>query len=88
MIKRVTKKTILEGAKLCQIKGYWSDEVREYLDEFSSTARNKIDSILYSEYVSVNTKQSFTLFSSNPFSKSKSWYIELVFTLTYWLYFI
>ena len=59
MIKRVTKKTILEGAKLCQIKGYWSDEVREYLDEFSSTARNKIDSILYSEYVSVNTNSMY-----------------------------
>ena len=55
MIKRVTKKTILEGARICQIKGYWSDELREYLDNFSSTARNKIDSILYSEYVSVNT---------------------------------
>ena len=55
MIKRVTKKTILEGAKLCQVKGYWSDELREYLDNFSNAARNKIDSILYSEYVSVNT---------------------------------
>ena len=55
MIKRVTKKAILEGARLCQINGYWSDEVREYLDNFSNTARNKIDSILYSEYVSVNT---------------------------------
>ena len=54
MIKRVTKKTILEGARLCQIKGYWSDEVRKYLDNFSNVARNKIDSILYSEYVSVN----------------------------------
>ena len=59
MIKRVTKKTILEGAKLCQIKGYWSDEVREYLDNFSNTARNKIDSILYSEYVSVNTNSMY-----------------------------
>ena len=55
MINRVTKKAILEGARLCQTKGYWSDEVREYLDNFSNNARNKIDSILYSEYVSVNT---------------------------------
>ena len=46
MIKRVTKKTILQGARICQIKGYWSVEFREYLDKFSSTARNKIDSIL------------------------------------------
>ena len=55
MINRVTKKAILEGARLCQANGYWSDEVREYLDNFSNNARNKIDSILYSEYVSVNT---------------------------------
>lgn len=55
MINRVTKKAILEGARLCQINGYWSDEVREYLDNFSNNARNKIDSILHSEYVSVNT---------------------------------
>ena len=54
MINRVTKKAILEGARLCQANGYWSDEVREYLDNFSNTARNKIDSILHSEYVSVN----------------------------------
>ena len=55
MINRVTKKAILKGARFCQVNGYWSDEVREYLDDFSNTARNKIDSILYSEYVSVNT---------------------------------
>ena len=55
MIKRVTKKTILEGARICQNNGYWSEEVRQYLDNFSNAARNKIDSILYSEYVSVNT---------------------------------
>lgn len=55
MIKRVTKKAILEGARMCQINGYWSDKVREYLDNFSNTARNKIDSILYTEYASVNT---------------------------------
>ena len=55
MINRVTKKAILKGAKLCQVNGYWSDEIREYLNDFSNTARNKIDSILYSEYVSVNT---------------------------------
>ena len=54
MINRVTKKAILEGARLCQANGYWSDEVREYLDNFSNNARNKIDSILYGEYVSVN----------------------------------
>lgn len=59
MIKRVTKKAILEGARLCQINGYWSNEVREYLDNFSNTARNKIDSILYSEYVSVNTNSMY-----------------------------
>ena len=59
MIKRVTKKAILEGARFCQINGYWSDEVREYLDNFSTTARNKIDSILYSEYVSANTNSMY-----------------------------
>ena len=59
MIKRVTKKAILEGARLCQINSYWSNEVREYLDKFSNTARNKIDSILYSEYVSVNTNSMY-----------------------------
>ena len=53
-MNRATKKAILEGARLCQTNGYWSDEVREYLDNFSNTARNKIDSILHSEYVSVN----------------------------------
>ena len=59
MIKRVTKKAILEGARICQNNGYWSDEVREYLDNFSNAARNKIDSILYSEYVSVNTNSMY-----------------------------
>ena len=59
MIKRVTKKAILEGARICQNTGYWSDEVREYLDNFSNAARNKIDSILYSEYVSVNTNSMY-----------------------------
>ena len=59
MINRVTKKAILEGARLCQANGYWSDEVREYLDNFSNNARNKIDSILYSEYVSVNSNSMY-----------------------------
>ena len=72
MIKRVTKKTILEGARLCKIKGYWSDEVREYLDDFSNTARNKIDSILYSEYVSVNTNSIYhDLLLENGLLKNK-----------------
>ena len=72
MIKRVTKKTILEGARLCKIKGYWSDEVREYLDSFSNTARNKIDSILYSEYVSVNTNSIYhDLLLENNFIENK-----------------
>ena len=72
MIKRVTKKAILEGAKLCQINGYWSEEVREYLDNFSSAARNKIDSILYSEYVSVNTNSMYhDLLSENGLLENK-----------------
>ena len=72
MINRVTKKSILEGARLCQINGYWSDEVREYLDNFSNNARNKIDSILYSEYVSVNTNSIYhELLLENGLLKNK-----------------
>ena len=72
MINRVTKKAILKGARFCQVNGYWSDEVREYLDDFSNTARNKIDSILYSEYVSVNTNSIYhELLLENGLLKNK-----------------
>lgn len=50
MYKRVTKNLILEGAKICYNKGYWSDETREFLEKFDYTAYKKINSILQSAY--------------------------------------
>ena len=58
MINRVTKKYILEGAKICQQNGYWSEELRNYFDNFSQKASNKLCSILCSLYKSKNPKAS------------------------------
>ena len=58
MITRVTKKTILEGARLCKEYGYWSKEVRNYYNNFSITASNKLSMILCSLYNSNNPKAS------------------------------
>ena len=58
MINRVTKKYILEGAKICQQNGYWSEELRNYFDNFSQKASNKLCSILCSLYNSNNPQAS------------------------------
>ena len=54
MITRVTKKYILEGAKICQQNGYWSEELRNYFDNFSPRASDKLCNILCSLYNSNN----------------------------------
>ena len=42
MIKRVTKKHIEELKNIIEQKGYWSDEVREYLGQFEYNAMNRL----------------------------------------------
>lgn len=58
MKSRVTKKTILDGAKICVEKGYWSEEVRVYLEEFTNEASKKLSNILYSIYIGNNPQAS------------------------------
>ena len=59
MKNRVTKKVILEGARICKTKGYWSNELREFLEGFTNNASNKLNIILHSEYVSVNSNSEY-----------------------------
>lgn len=58
MNKKVTKKLILEGGKITFKYGYWSEEVRDFLDTFTTSARNKIETILNSTYNSNQQKAS------------------------------
>lgn len=58
MINRITKKYILEGARICQQYGYWSKEIRDYSEQFSYNASNKLCSILCSLYNSNNPQAS------------------------------
>lgn len=58
MINRVTKKYILDGARICQQNGYWSEELRNYFDNFSQKASDKLRSILCSLYNSNNPQAS------------------------------
>lgn len=58
MIKRLSKKHILEGMKLCKEYGYWSEEVKEYNDQFYYPTMQKLNDILQSLYQSSNYKAS------------------------------
>ena len=52
MIKRVTKKHIEELKNIIEQKGYWSDEVKEYLGQFEYNAMNRLnDKARYSFYL-------------------------------------
>ena len=59
-INRFTKKKLIEGAKLCYKYGYWSSEVREFLDKFDTKPREKMCVALHNIYSSnkVNTESS------------------------------
>lgn len=64
---KVTKKVLLEGAKICKEFGYWSNEVNTYLDQFEHCSRTKISSALYSVYISHQRQASmyYDLFLEN-----------------------
>ena len=58
MKTRVTKKAIIEAAKLVKQYGYWSEEVRNYIDQFSYPACDKLSNALQSVYNSNQPKAS------------------------------
>lgn len=58
MIKRLTKKHILEGMRLSYKNGYWSEQVREYNAKFEYRTMSKLDTILQSLYNSNQYKAS------------------------------
>lgn len=49
MINRLSKKRIEKGKYLVQSFGYWSAEVRDYLDKFEYTTKNKLDNLIRNE---------------------------------------
>lgn len=49
MITRLSKKRIEKGKYLVQSFGYWSTEVRDYLDQFEYTTKNKLDNLIRNE---------------------------------------
>lgn len=67
MYKKVTKKLILEGAKICHEHGYWSQETNNFLNKFEYTANQKINTILASVYNSNTAYASchYQLFKDN-----------------------
>ena len=58
MIKRLTKKAIIKGMSLAYENGYFSDEVKNYLDNFDFSTRVKLDTVLKSLYNSCQVKSS------------------------------
>lgn len=43
MIKTVTKKAIIELATIIKNKGYWNNEVKEFLEKYEYSAMQKLN---------------------------------------------